>query len=140
MLISLLSLYQLTVRGWEPDTRASIFTVFPSESIRDSGGLRVKLGAILCSVNEERRSGTVLDENNKTLETWAEVRSHQKNTRDQPVRLLSWTQTVFLFKSNKQNPKSPEPKSSDRDLFQDTTKFCFVSNKHRGTIPPMKGL
>ncbi|KAF3843837.1 hypothetical protein F7725_002686 [Dissostichus mawsoni] len=40
--------------GCEPDTRASIFTVLPTESIMDSEGLLVKLGGTLRSVIGER--------------------------------------------------------------------------------------
>lgn len=95
----------------------------------------MKLGAILCSVNEGGRSGTFLDENNKTLEMSAEVRSHQRCPTSLPALMDT---NHFLSKSYKQNPKSPEPKSSDQDLFQHTIKFHFIPNKCRGTITQMK--
>lgn len=66
--ISERSLNQVMVRGSEPDSSASILTVFPSESIRDSGGFRVKVGALLCSVHEGENQDTVLDENSSKLE------------------------------------------------------------------------
>lgn len=51
--IGLPSLNQKMERGWEPDTRASIFTTLPTESSMDSDGLLVKFGGTLRSVSEE---------------------------------------------------------------------------------------
>lgn len=56
--IWLLSLYQVTVSGWEPDTRPSIFTILPAESSMDSEGFLVKFGGTLRSVNEEESEET----------------------------------------------------------------------------------
>lgn len=59
---SLLSLYQVTVSGWEPDTRASIFTVLPTVSTMDSEGFLVKFGGTLRSVcgGESERNEVLL--------------------------------------------------------------------------------
>ncbi len=58
MSISLLSLYQLTDKGCDPDTRPSSFTNFPSASSMCSEGFLVKVGGILRSANKTHYTHT----------------------------------------------------------------------------------
>lgn len=55
-------------------------------------------------------------------------KSEARGTRTSNQSVPSWTQTIS------------KPKSSERDLFQETTTFRSVPNKHGGTRPQMKAL